>query len=74
MVQTCVDNVDKIFTDHRRRKQTCKSVLACTPLATEDSLFAVGGRREVNVPGVHRQRESRDTGNWTLGLGGGADI
>lgn len=74
LAQTCVDNVDKIFIDHRRCKQTCKLVLACTPPVTEDSLFAVCGRREVNVPGVHRQQESRDTGNWTMGLGGGADI
>lgn len=64
----------RFFTNHRRCKQTCKLVLACPPLATEDSLFAVCGRREVNFPGVQRQQESRDTGNWTLELGGGADI
>lgn len=46
----------------------------CTHSATEDSLCAVGGRREVNVPGVYRLQESSDTGNWMLVLGEGADI
>lgn len=51
-------------------------------VATEDSLFDIcrweeeewEERERVNLSGVHRRQESRDTGNWTLGLGGGTDI